>query len=310
MFNYTVLRFILKFKNFCLINFILFFICISQCIARVDIQSYSYILQAEQEVSSKQDAIKKLRALDSDLIILDAKFSNTQKWLPSDLDAIRNGKVAKKVICYLSIGEAENYRDYWQTSWDKNPPSWLLAENPNWAGNFKVQYWNANWQKIILQDVDSIMLQGFDGLFLDIVDGFEFFEEQGDKYIDYKINSLTKHSYRQDMVNWIGLIAKRAKVIKHDAYIVPQNGIQLLQEPNYTQYITAQALEDLYTLNNKKQSISRIEYILNFAKDCLEIPILTTEYPSKENIKKYAQQKSEYYATILLLTNRDLTNYQ
>ena len=28
-------------------------------------------------------------------------------------------------------------------------PSWLEDENPDWEGNYRVKYWEAEWQKII-----------------------------------------------------------------------------------------------------------------------------------------------------------------
>ena len=42
------------------------------------------------------------------------------------------------VLAYLSIGEAEEYRYYWQPGWHQRPPAWLDDENPNWPGSFKV----------------------------------------------------------------------------------------------------------------------------------------------------------------------------
>ena len=84
------------------------------------------------------------------------------------------------LLCYMSIGEAENYRYYWQTDWKKNPPLWLDQENPLWKGNYKVRYWLPEWKSIIKGNADSyldkILDAGFDGVYLDIVDGFEYFE--------------------------------------------------------------------------------------------------------------------------------------
>ena len=71
---------------------------------------------------------------------------------------------------------------YWQSSWNANKPSWIDKENPDWAGNFKVNYWQAEWQNIIFGNDNSylkkILDAGFDGTYLDIIDGFEYFEEK------------------------------------------------------------------------------------------------------------------------------------
>ena len=80
----------------------------------------------------------------------------------------------------MSIGEAEDYRFYWDDSWSTGDPVWLDRENPNWAGNFKVRYWEDEWQEIVLSGANSylggILSAGFDGVYLDIIDGFEYFE--------------------------------------------------------------------------------------------------------------------------------------
>ena len=86
------------------------------------------------------------------------------------------------VICYMSIGEAEDYRYYWQNSWNSNKPSWLRDENPDWAGNYKVAYWDASWQEVIYGNNTSylkkILDADFDGVYLDIIDAYEYFEAQ------------------------------------------------------------------------------------------------------------------------------------
>ncbi len=86
------------------------------------------------------------------------------------------------MIAYMSIGEAEDYRYYWQREWETDPPSWLEEENPEWPANYRVQYWNKDWQNIIYGKDDSYLKKildvGFDGVYLDIVDAFEYFEDQ------------------------------------------------------------------------------------------------------------------------------------
>ena len=83
---------------------------------------------------------------------------------------------------YISIGEAEDYRFYWDSDWKTNKPAWLEKENPNWKGNYKVRYWESDWQSIIYGTDGSylkkIIDSGFDGAYLDIIDAFEYFEDK------------------------------------------------------------------------------------------------------------------------------------
>ena len=46
------------------------------------------------------------------------------------------------VLAYVSIGEAESYRPYWDATWKKQRPEWLLRENPEWKENYAVCFWH------------------------------------------------------------------------------------------------------------------------------------------------------------------------
>jgi len=87
---------------------------------------------------------------------------------------------SRLVLGYMSIGEAEDYRYYWDESWLDNEPDWLDEENRQWEGNYKVKYWNEDWQAIIYGNDQSytkrILDAGFDGVYLDIIEAFEHFE--------------------------------------------------------------------------------------------------------------------------------------
>jgi cysteinyl-tRNA synthetase len=80
----------------------------------------------------------------------------------------------------MSIGEAEDYRYYWESDWDNRPPDWLGKENPVWEGNYRVKYWDREWQALIYGTASSylekIIEAGFDGVYLDLIEAFEFYE--------------------------------------------------------------------------------------------------------------------------------------
>jgi cysteinyl-tRNA synthetase len=86
------------------------------------------------------------------------------------------------VLAYMSIGEAEDYRYYWHTGWGTNPPSWLGDENPEWPGNYAVYYWEKDWQDIIFGNdssyIKKILDAEFDGVYLDKIDTYEYFEDR------------------------------------------------------------------------------------------------------------------------------------
>lgn len=145
-----------------------------------DAKNFLYLINPEQ-FSTKQEFLNTLKQTNYDVILIDLFFNDAALSL-SDISSLKlkaNG-AQRIVICYMSIGEAEDYRYYWQNDWKNNPPSWLAGENPHWKGNFKVRYWDQNWQDIIYGNssayLDKILASGFDGVYLDIIDAFEYFE--------------------------------------------------------------------------------------------------------------------------------------
>ncbi len=130
---------------------------------------------------SRQSYLSTLADTNYDVIIIDA-FYEDGPLTTADVAALQtkaNGG-RRLVIAYMSIGEAEDYRYYWQADWRPGSPSWLGAENPDFAGNYKVRYWEKAWQDVILSGPDAYLNRitgaGFDGVYLDLVDAFEYFE--------------------------------------------------------------------------------------------------------------------------------------
>jgi len=270
--------------------------------------SFAYVLQADSLAKSKTEAVAKLAACGRDWIVLDASFSTEEPWTTADLAAIRAGRAGRKVIAYLSIGEAENYRAYWTSSWNTNAPAFLLGDNPEWKGNFRVKYWQADWQKIILADVDKIMAAGFDGVYLDIVDGFETFEQDGKDFIDDRLNPETKQSYRRDMVDWVKAVAARARKTNPAALVIPQNGTQLLAQADFLGAVNAVGVEDLFTNGDKLQKAADTKYIL----ECLapltatHKPVLDVEYPKRTERQAHARKQATQHGFLWIVTDRQL----
>ena len=144
------------------------------------VRNFLYLINPEN-FNSKEAFIAAVTATDYDAVIMDL-FLEDEMFTATEIAQLKqkaNGGT-RMVICYMSIGEAEDYRYYWDNSWSSNKPEWIVEENPDWLGNFKVKYWDGAWQDIIYKKSDSyldkIIIAGFDGVYLDIIDAFEYFE--------------------------------------------------------------------------------------------------------------------------------------
>ncbi|MCD4834544.1 MAG: endo alpha-1,4 polygalactosaminidase [Bacteroidales bacterium] len=147
-----------------------------------DVENFLYLINPEN-YASKTEFINDIKATNYDLLIMDYFFGDdNQEFNTTEVEQLKqkaNGGT-RLVVIYMSIGEAEDYRYYWDESWTVGSPEWIEAENPDWEGNYKVQYWNSDWQDIIFGNenayLDKIIDAGFDGVYLDIIEGFEYFE--------------------------------------------------------------------------------------------------------------------------------------
>ncbi len=155
----------------------------SKIISLKTAKNFLYLINPDQ-FSSKQAFIERVCATNYDVLIMDLFFQDNTQFSAEEIEELRskaNGG-SRLVIAYMSIGEAENYRYYWQSSWNMFKPRWIDRENPDWKGNYKVKYWDKEWQSIIFGNNDSylqkILNANFDGVYLDIIDAFEYYENR------------------------------------------------------------------------------------------------------------------------------------
>ncbi len=140
-------------------------------------KNFLYLINTEH-FPGMEEFINIMSGTNYDLLLIDC-FYEDMAFTVSDIQQLKTKKNGGKrlVISYLSIGEAEAYRYYWNHSWNNDPPEWLREENPDWPGNYKVSYWDPAWQAIIYGNDASylkiILNAGFDGVYLDIIDAFE-----------------------------------------------------------------------------------------------------------------------------------------
>ncbi len=99
-------------------------------------QNFLYLLDP-YEWNSKDSFLLDIQATNYDVIIMDAFFDDVNMLTADDVNSLKtkNNGGSRLVISYMSIGEAEDYRYYWNEDWEKNPPSWLAKDNPEWEGN-------------------------------------------------------------------------------------------------------------------------------------------------------------------------------
>jgi len=221
-----------------------------------------------------------------DLIIMDYSSDGyeTGEYSSVDVSYMKSGGDRKKLlISYVSIGEAEDYRFYWEESWDTDhdgipdlgAPIWLDIENPEWEGNYKVKFWMNEWQQIVFNYLDKILAEEFDGIYMDIVDAYEYYQ------------SKIPHS-DWEMINFVGKISNYVKTHTNTNFsIFVQNADELLLNYTYLEYIDGIGREDLfYTDNNPTDDNWRNEGINNLNQAIINNKtVFITDYPQIKELK-------------------------
>ncbi len=221
------------------------------------IDSYAVMLQG--------DVFEELDHLESDLLVIDYSRDGTGKtaYTKAEIQEL-HAYTGGVILSYLSIGEAERYRDYFKSSWlsqlNRKPypytPDWISCENPNWEGNYPVAYWIEEWQQIVLGNAELMIKNGFDGLFLDIVDAFEYWADP-----DCTEEPLAREITTAYMVDFVVRIAEHIRSIDPEAILIVQNAEYILHyaDERYLQVIDGLNLESLYFKDQKERESDRTE---------------------------------------------------
>lgn len=247
-----------------------------------------------------------LSSTDFKVAVVDPDDSALSAEQVSDLQTTQD----KLLYAYTSIGEAESYRDYWQDSWTTQPPDYVLGENTQWDGNFRVEFWDTDWQQIIFSRVDDVLEKGYDGIYLDIVDGYT---------VDEVIAAYpgTEDELRQEMIDFVIAISEYAKQQDPDFAIIPQNAVGLLglsedgpdsgANTAYLDAIDGLGVEDLWFNDDEVSdwTAGDLDYIA-LAQEAGKF-VLATSYPTLEASQEAFIADAIENGLIPFVADRELT---
>ncbi len=183
--------------------------------------------------------VEQIARSNADMLVID--FARNDGRIPLTREEVarvarrRDGR-KRLVISYLSIGEAESYRFYWQQDWTTKKPAWHMAENCAWPRNHLVRFWHEDWKRIMFSGPKSYLKRiidaGFDGVYLDRVDVFgELLQE--------------RPSARADMISFVAELTALARRLKPGFIVIAQNAEDLLDSARYRSLLDGLGKEDL-----------------------------------------------------------------
>jgi cysteinyl-tRNA synthetase len=239
--------------------------------------------------------IKDLLKTDFDIAVVDPDDSRLNS---KNLDSLQ--KQDKRIIAYLSIGEAEDYRSYWEEDWCAGNPSFVDEENPDWHGNYRVRFWDRQWQDIIIKRLDELVKTGYDGAYLDVIDVYEYYRDKG--YIFAKI----------EMINFVYSISRHVKSSKEDFLIIPQNGEELLTDYVYIKSIDGIGREDIWFTDDaavdKNATELTLKYLAGIKQNNKFVFVIC--YAEEEITKNMFLEFTKKYGFIPYLGKRELNTIE
>ncbi len=145
------------------------------------VQNYLYITDSSK-FDRQQDFVIAVSDTNYDILIVDVFHKGRTPYRKAAIQGMKFKKLGARrlVYAYMNIGVAENHRYYWRDNWKEGQPSFIADPVPANPDKNYVEYWQAGWRKIITGNTNSyiygIIERGFDGVILDGLDSYIFFE--------------------------------------------------------------------------------------------------------------------------------------
>ncbi|MGE0418515.1 MAG: endo alpha-1,4 polygalactosaminidase [Acetobacteraceae bacterium] len=177
-----------------------------------------------------------------------------------------------QLMGYFSIGEAENYRDYFASL----PKSAIGPVDPDWPGNYQVAYWTDAWKAVCIDYIDRMLSLGYEGAYFDVVCEYD---------TSWAKNNAPGGDSAGEMVKLIKYLADYAHAKNPDFKIwANTSGAEdLLTNPTFVNAIDGAFEEELfYKTNGSPQRQADVNYNLNLLNKLLVAgkPVVAIEYVS------------------------------
>jgi cysteinyl-tRNA synthetase len=207
-----------------------------------DVSHWLYILDVDLEPHT----VDQIAASAHDMVVLDfipSEENNTDYPMAEVVEQLHDAPHPTLVIAYIDIGQAEDFRTYWQEGWGVGDPEWIAGEDPDgWEGNFPVAFWYDEYREIWVGE-DGILQQildaGFDGVYLDWIEA----------YSDESVIAIAESEDLdpvQEIIWWVWDISDFIKGRCDECLVIAQNAAELAEYDEYLEAIDAIAQEQVW----------------------------------------------------------------
>lgn len=114
-----------------------------------------------------------------DVIIVDGFHKGSEPLTKAEVYDLRFKRIGPRrlVLARIDLGRAHDNRHYWKKEWRVGEPPWLDAPSRRDPGAMVVRYWESDWKKLVGDYFKGLMELGYDGVVLEGLDTYEYFEK-------------------------------------------------------------------------------------------------------------------------------------
>ena len=127
---------------------------------------------------SKEEMITTIVNNNYDIVVIDPLFHHKQPFSPEDVRRMSFKKNGSKrlVLAKLNVSEAAPQDYFWQESWKRGNPSWIVRKSFVNKDGFITRYWSEDWKKVLSRHFRDIVASGYDGVFFTGIENHLYFE--------------------------------------------------------------------------------------------------------------------------------------
>lgn len=154
----------------------------SENIAGLKLAQNILFLNDSSRYDSRDNFVLALNNTNFDVVVVDVYHRGRTPFQRAHVRGMKFKKLGAKrlALAYMNVGQADTSRYYWKPGWREGRPGFLASPVLGEPDSHYVQYWNPAWKNIIAGDAKSytygIIAQGYDGVVIDGVDSYQFFE--------------------------------------------------------------------------------------------------------------------------------------
>jgi cysteinyl-tRNA synthetase, unknown class len=128
---------------------------------------------------SKEEWISALGRTNYDAVVVDVGWRGQDLFTKADIARLKYKALGtpRLVMAEMPMGRAFDWRWYWHKDWVAGKPSFLFAVDRSEPGAFIIDPMSPQWLEILGKYVAGLMDLGFDGVMMDDIDTYLWFED-------------------------------------------------------------------------------------------------------------------------------------